>query len=294
MNVHCQKVKSGEKVRCIFRKVLIAQFVFAIFQIFWKGANVGFREVINEQNLVNSPKWGPENKSDKKGRKDIGGEMDVVVPQAKKVKLGEQNSCHQKLEATSGASVHKEDKSKHENMELEEETRGEYFEFKEEPKDEITEVKAETKDENSEVKEEPKDENTEVKKEPKDKHVELEDEVKDAYIPKNEIKEEVKKEMKHNIKKEFDLLSDWNVLVEKEALEDKRDDLKAEDVQEIIAGRKRINFLVFKNLMESGKLKKEDVASMRSARVVKVRLQKQQTDFLEFGNLLRWIVVFCK
>ena len=279
MNVHCQKVKSGEKVRCIFRKVLIAQFVFAIFQIFWKGANVGFREVINEQNLVNSPKWGPENKSDKKGRKDIGGEMDVVVPQAKKVKLGEQNSCHQKLEATSGASVHKEDKSKDENMELEEETKGEYFEFK---------------DENPEVKEETKDENIEVKQEPKDKHVELEDEVKDAYIPKNEIKEEVKKEMKHNIKKEFDLLSDWNVLVEKEALEDKRDDLKAEDVQEIIAGRKRINFLVFKNLMESGKLKKEDVASMRSARVVKVRLQKQQTDFLEFGNLLRWIVVFCK
>ena len=279
MNVHCQKVKSGEKVRCIFRKVLIAQFVFAIFQIFWKGANVGFREVINEQNLVNSPKWGPENKSDKKGRKDIGGEMDVVVPQAKKVKLGEQNSCHQKLEATSGASVHKEDKSKDENMELEEETKGEYFEFK---------------DENTEVKEETKDENIEVKKEPKDKHVELEDEVKDAYIPKNEIKEEVKKEMKHNIKKEFDLLSDWNVLVEKEALEDKRDDLKAEDVQEIIAGRKRINFLVFKNLMESGKLKKEDVSSMRSARVVKVRLQKQQTDFLEFGNLFRWIVVFCK
>ena len=279
MNVHCQKVKSGEKVRCIFRKVLIAQFVFAIFQIFWKGANVGFREVINEQNLVNSPKWGPENKSDKKGRKDIEGEMDVVVPQAKKVKLGEQNSCHQKLEATSGASVHKEDKSKDENMELEEETKGEYFEFK---------------DENPEVKEETKDENIEVKQEPKDKHVELEDEVKDAYIPKNEIKEEVKKEMKHNIKKEFDLLSDWNVLVEKEALEDKRDDLKAEDVQEIIAGRKRINFLVFKNLMESGKLKKEDVASMRSARVVKVRLQKQQTDFLEFGNLLRWIVVFCK
>ena len=271
MNVHCQKVKSGEKVRCIFRKVLIAQFVFAIFQIFWKGANVGFREVINEQNLVNSPKWEPENKSDKKGRKDIGGEMDVVVPQAKKVKLGEQNSCHQKLEATSGASVHKEDKSKDENMELEEETKGEYFEFK---------------DENPEVKEETKDENIEVKQEPKDKHVELEDEVKDAYIPKNEIKEEVKKETKHNIKKEFDLLSDWNVLVEKEALEDKRDDLKAEDVQEIIAGRKRINFLVFKNLMESGKLKKEDVASMRSARVVKVRLQKQQTDFLEFGNLL--------
>ena len=67
---------SGEKVRCIFRKVLIAHFVFAIFQIFWKGANVGFREVINEQNLVNSPKWEPENKSDKKGRKDIGGEMD--------------------------------------------------------------------------------------------------------------------------------------------------------------------------------------------------------------------------
>ena len=76
---------------------------------------------------MNSPKWGPENKSDKKGRKDIEGEMDVVVPQAKKVKLGEQNSCHQKLEATSGASVHKEDKSKDENMELEEETRGEYF-----------------------------------------------------------------------------------------------------------------------------------------------------------------------
>ena len=80
-----------------------------------------------ERNLANSPEWGPENKSDKKERKVFEGEIDVVLPQAKKVKLGEPISCHRNLAATSGSLVFKEE-TKDDNMELKEEPKDEYIE----------------------------------------------------------------------------------------------------------------------------------------------------------------------
>ena len=178
------------------------------------------------------------------------------LPRAKKVKMSEQISCDQNQETTSSTSVQKEEAQ--DNIEVKEEPKDEYMELKEELKDEYVEVKKEPKDEPIELAEKSKDEFT-------------------GLVPKLEYQEE----LKHNIKKEVE-----------EASEDESDDghLDAEDVQEIIAGKKKISFLGFKDLVECGKLKKEDLALMRSAQVVEVPdkgevIQFMQTSVKNFNKI---------
>ena len=68
--------------------------------------------------------------------------------------------------------------------------------------------------------------------------------------------EEVKSELDHNIKREWVPLNDWNgvgVLVKKEESEDESevedDQCSMDDVDDIIAGKKRISFWIFKESM---------------------------------------------
>ena len=53
-----------------------------------------------------------------------------------------------------------------------------------------------------------------------------------------------------------------------------------ENVRDVIAGNANINFKQFKRLMEQGRLKKEDLAMMRNAKVVKVPGEAEVVQFL--------------
>ena len=52
------------------------------------------------------------------------------------------------------------------------------------------------------------------------------------------------------------------------------------DVRDIIAGRERISFVVFKELVESGRLTREDLSVMRNARVIEVPGEGELVQFL--------------
>ena len=64
---------------------------------------------------------------------------------------------------------------------------------------------------------------------------------------------------------------------ESDVEEDQRD---LDFVQDVIAGKKKIGFFAFKNLVESGKLNKEDLTLMKSTRVIEVPGEGQVIQFL--------------
>ena len=67
---------SGEEARSLFRKF----GYFSDILEFWKGITMLGSEVVKEQNLTNSPKRVPGNKSDKKGRKEYGCRLYNDIP----------------------------------------------------------------------------------------------------------------------------------------------------------------------------------------------------------------------
>ena len=235
-----------------------------------------------EQKLTNSPEWWPEKK---KKRKEVEG---VVLPQTKKVKIVERISCQPSLEATSGSLVLEEEPND-ENMELKKEIKMEPIEIKEEHR----EFKVEYV-EPIEFKKELNDENIKLKEESKDGYIEQgarSETFVSGLVPKIEYQEEESIESKYNIKQEFNPLTDWSV--KKEESEDESEDghlvteTSTEHVQDIIAGKKRIHFLDFKGLVECGKLKKEDLALMKSARVVEVPGKGEVIQFLGTSSSVR-------
>ena len=194
----------------------------------------GSLKVKREESLTSSPGQGPENESAKHWRKEDGGEVEMGLPQAKKLKVIEQLSRNPDLEATVGVIAPKE-----------------------EPEDKYTEGAARMV-------------NTETPF--------------SGLVPKFK---EVKEEVKYNIKREWDPLVDLNVagvLVKKEESEDESDveddQWNMDDAQDIIAGKKRISFFIFKGLVESGNLKKEDLASMKSTRVIEVPGEGEVIQFM--------------
>ena len=234
------------------------------------------REVSKGQDPVPPLKRGLDQSFDKEIKKEMGDEEGTVKPESKKTKnngLEESlNVPFPKEEPKDGygeleAGMEKEQipGSSFGEVLLKRELKEEYCEFgieggvcKKEPKVEMEEGEIQ----------EPKDEYGELlagmgmqqippevyfgavslKREPKEEYSELTGANGGQDLCKSESKVE---------------------LIEEES-EEEEIDRRPLDVHDVIAGRERITFVVFKKLVESGRVTKEDMSVMRSARVIEV------------------------